>query len=199
MLPTVYLVAEDVPGLAVGRKLIAQEPPLTVYRDENGHGYGTLKRKSPNYQQMGSHGMPVLMLTDLDTYACPSELIREWIGAPPSPGFLFRVCAREIEAWLLADREAMAAFLRINITRIPKNPESLVDPKATLIALAQRAPRNIRIGLTPEPGAVIGPDYNSLLGEYISGSWSPALAAQNAPSLARARARIRGLAAQVSA
>lgn len=44
MFPTVYLAAEDLPGLAVGRKLVAEHSTLTVYREENGHGFGMLKK-----------------------------------------------------------------------------------------------------------------------------------------------------------
>jgi hypothetical protein len=64
MLPTVYLAAEDEPGLAIGRKLVDETPPLTVYREENAHGFGRLKTMAPNFQQMGTHGLPVLMITD---------------------------------------------------------------------------------------------------------------------------------------
>jgi hypothetical protein len=62
MLSTVYLAAEDEPGLAVGRKLVSETPPLTVYREENAHGFGGLKNKVPNFQQMGTHGFPVLII-----------------------------------------------------------------------------------------------------------------------------------------
>ena len=34
MLSTVYLAAEDVPGLTVGRKLVAEQSSLSVYRDK---------------------------------------------------------------------------------------------------------------------------------------------------------------------
>ena len=68
--PTVYLVAEDIPGLAVGRKLIAEAKPLTVYREENARGQGRLKKNVESYQNMGRCGLPVLMLTDLDSFEC---------------------------------------------------------------------------------------------------------------------------------
>lgn len=65
MLPTVYLAAEDVPGLAVGRKLISEQPVLRVYREKNAYGFGKLKGKVASYDHMASHGLPVLLLTDL--------------------------------------------------------------------------------------------------------------------------------------
>lgn len=159
MLPTVYLTAEDVPGLAVGRKLIAEQPALSIYREENARGNGSLRIKTPNYDKMGANGLPVLMLTDLDNDRCAPDKIAVWLGRAPSRRFLFRICVREVEAWLLADREAMAAFLKVRIGTLPLAPESLPDPKAKLIALARDSPRRrIRVGLTPVGHAAIGRD-----------------------------------------
>jgi hypothetical protein len=198
MLPTVYLAAEDEPGLAVGRKLVAETPPLTVYREENAHGFGRLKTKAPSFQQMGTRGFPVLMITDLDTRPCPSGMINEWLGKLPAPGFMFRICVREVEAWLLAHRVAMARFLGVAISRIPATPESLHDPKAELIAVSQHSrQRKIRMGLKPIGSATIGPDYNRLLCDFIRNSWSAEIASQTSPSLAHARNRLRHLAESV--
>lgn len=105
---------------------------------------------------------------------------------------------REVEAWLLADRAAMAAFLRIKEDKLPTAPESLADPKAVLIKLAQAAPRKIRVGLTLIGQAAIGPDYNELLSGFIADSWSIDRAAARAPSLKRARKRVGELAALVA-
>lgn len=198
MLPTVYLAAEDAPGLAVGRKLVDEHSALSVYREENGRGFGALKRKTPNYQQMGANGMPVLLLTDLDTDPCPSAKIADWLGHAPSRGFLFRICIREVEAWLLADQKALAAFLRIKEDKLPTHPEKLADPKATLIQLAKASPRKIRDGLTPVGRATIGPDYNELLCGFIAQDWSIDRAVERAPSLSRARQRIGELATAVA-
>jgi hypothetical protein len=195
MLPTVYLAAEDEPGLAVGRKLVGESPPLTVYREENARGYGKLKNKTPNFHQMGEHGLPVLMITDLDTHPCPPEMIDDWLGRTPSSGFLFRICVREIEAWLLAHRLAMAHFLGVAVSQIPIAPELLPDPKSKLIEVAECSPyRKIRMGFKPVGSSTIGPDYNRLLGDFIRDSWDADIAAQISPSLARARKRIRHLA-----
>ena len=199
MLPTVYLAAEDEPGFAVGRKLVAEAPPLRIYREENAHGYGRLKTKASNYQKMGKQGLPVLMITDLDTQPCPSGMIDEWLGETPSSGFLFRICVREVEAWLLAHRSAMAHFLGVARSRMPNEPELLPDPKAKLITLAQRSShRRIRDGFKPIGSSTIGPDYNRLLGDFIRDSWNANIASQVSPSLARARERLRQLATSVA-
>ncbi|MBX3732681.1 MAG: hypothetical protein KF791_08810, partial [Verrucomicrobiae bacterium] len=167
MLRTVYLAAEDVPGLAVGRKLVAEWPELDIYREENAGGWPNLKSKTPNYDKMGKCGLPVLMLTDLDADPCPSGKVANWLGRTPSQGFLFRICVREIEAWLLADRDAMAGFLEVPCAKLPSAPESLPDPKAKLIQLARKAPRKIRLGLTPLGLSTIGPNYNDLLSDFV--------------------------------
>jgi hypothetical protein len=200
MLSTVYLAAEDVPGLAVGRKLVAEQSSLSVYNGagENARGYGTLKIRTPNYDRMGANGLPVLMLTDLDADPCPSGKVADWLGRAPSRGFLFRICVREVEAWLLADREALAGFLKISEDKIPYAPERLADPKASLIKLAKAAPRKIRLGLTPIGSAKIGPEYNELLAGFIADSWSIDRAVTCAPSLQRARKRVGELAALVA-
>jgi len=195
MLSSVYLAAEDSPGLAVGRKLITEAHPLTVYREENARGYGKLKAKARNYHQMGVR-MPVLMLTDLDENECPSEIIKEWIGDAPSVGFLFRVCVREIEAWLIADRERLAEYFGISPAKISSSPESLDDPKAELIRLSQLSrQRAIRAAFMPHQSAPIGPGYNEYLERFIINDWRPDVATSFAPSLAKARLRIRELAA----
>lgn len=199
MLSTVYLAAEDVPGLAVGRKLVAEHSSLSVYGDKLGYGFGNLKKKAASYDQMGKSGLPVLMLTDLDTAPCPSGKIHDWLGRQPNRGFLFRICVREVEAWLLADREAISVFLGVKEVIVPISPESLTDPEAELIKLAQKASRKIRDGLTPRGSAPIGPEYNDLLAGFILGSWSIERAVARAPSLKRARKRVGELAALVTA
>jgi hypothetical protein len=199
MWSTVFLAAEDPPGLAIGRKLIAEHGQLSIYREVNGYGCGNLKRNTPSYDKMAKGGLPVLLLTDLDTAPCPTGKILTWLSHAPSRDFLFRICVREVEAWLLADCEAMGEFLKVRPTTLPREPEALPDPKAALIAFAQKAPRKIREGLTPRGGSSKGPEYNELLEQFIADSWSCIRAAERAPSLARARRRIGELAARVAA
>jgi len=198
MLSTVFLAAEDEPGLAVGQKLVKEHARLTIYREFNARGYGGLKSRVPNYHVMGVNGFPVLMITDLDSSVCASEMIHDWLGRPPSAGFLFRICVREVESWLLAHREAMAEFLKVRLALIPTSPESLPDPKKRLMDLAKTSSqRKIRLAFTPIGSSTIGPDQNAMLKEYIFKTWDPAEAAKSAPSLARARERLRVLAISV--
>lgn len=196
---TVYLVAEDIPGLAVGRKLIGEAKHLTVYREENARGHGRLKKNVQSYNEMGRCGFPVLMLTDLDSFECAPAFKRSWLKHDTSTDFLFRICVREVEAWLLGHCSAMAELLRIPMSQIPSDPEQLADPKAALIRLAQKSPAKIKKALTPVGTSSIGPGYNELLEAFIRESWSPEVAAKSCLSLEKTRRRIAELADRVSA
>ncbi len=195
---TVYLAAEDVAGLAVGRKLIAEAKPLTVYREENARGHGRLKKNVEGYQNMARCGLPVLMLTDLDAFECAPAFKKTWLRQEVSSDFLFRICVREVEAWLLGHGSAMAALLHIRMSQLPSNPEQLADPKAELIRLAQKSPTRIRKAVTPVGTSSIGPGYNDLLEAFIRESWMPEVAAESCPSLEKTRRRIAELACRVS-
>ena len=143
---------------------------------------------------------PVLLLTDLDNAACPAALKSVWTGASTTPpGLLFRIVVREIEAWLLADHEAMVALLGSRIAReLPFAPDGLPDPKAELIKVAGRGPRDVRLDICPAAGSrsLRGVNYNNRLVEFIQKQWDPDRAASRSPSLRRAReqlAALRGL------
>jgi hypothetical protein len=190
----VYLAAEDEVTLALGRRILGECPPLSIYREYNAGGFGRLRKRVVNFQRMAQLGFPTLLLTDLDRAACPAQLIGQWFSAAPATGFLFRVCVRNGESWVMADREAFAAFMHIAVAQVPREPEKSSDPKGELVRLAQRAPRRIREALTPIKSATIGPGHNSLLSGFVRDSWSPKRAAQNSASLTRCLARVRALA-----
>jgi len=78
---------------------------------------------------------------------------------------------------------------------LPREPESLPDPKATLLNLARKAPRGVREDLLPAPGSIAsqGLGFNSRLSDIVRTIWNPARAAERAPSLQRMRERLREL------
>lgn len=199
---SIILVAEDELGLALGRRLIQEQPSLTVWRASDAHGCGAIRRNLLKYDQTARNGLPVLALTDLDTRPCCTLLFDEWLGKGRwlHPDMLLRVCVREAEAWLMADPEPLARLLRVPSSRIPLQPESLDDPKRALLDLAGRAPARVRKGLLPATGSTarIGPDYNALLCPLVATEWNIVKAATRAPSLAKARQRVAELAARVT-
>jgi hypothetical protein len=195
--PRLLLAAEDSVGLALGRRLILEHPDLTIFRAEDGRGFGRLRAAAERYYDMARNGVPVVLLTDLDRQVCPMSLVEEWMGGkhPPHTDFLLRVCVREAEAWVMADSEAVARFLGVRSAEVPSEPEQLPDPKQELLRLARRCTRNLRNGLLPagRSKAQVGWEYNRLLTKFIEEHWNPCVAEARAPSLQRARQRIAEL------
>lgn len=136
-------------------------------------------------------------LCDLDDDNCAPSRIRSYLPES-SPGMCFRVAVREVEAWLLADRVAMARFLSVSSDVIDPYPERLAAPKSHLVSLARRSrSRAIREGLVPVAGDSrrVGPEYTLLMSEFAREQWRPQRAEKRSPSLRRAMDRCRSLAA----
>jgi hypothetical protein len=170
-------------GLAVGERL-----------RKGGNGY--LKSRIRSFCEISRH-LPVFVLADLDLQACPVKVINSWFrGQHPTPNLVFRIAVTEIESWVLADHRAISCLLGTAPGVIPREPDSLIDPKATLIKLARRAPKSIRDDLVPPTGSIAsqGLGYNTRLSSLIRTTWNPDRAATRSPSLRRARAALHGLA-----
>jgi len=150
----------------------------------------------------GFHGGALLgvLLTDLDRKECAPTLIGEWLGRQAKPeGLLFRVAVREVEAWLLADKQNFASFARVPLAKLPEAPEDLDDPKQTLLNLVTRySPASLKKDLVADHGH--GPRqglvYNERLSQFVRACWDLEEASMRADSLARTRRRIGELAAQ---
>jgi hypothetical protein len=148
-----------------------------------------------NYNQ-AAHLSPWIVLIDLDQDGeCAASARAKWL-ATPAPNMCFRIAVREVESWLLADRESLAAFLGVAESRIPTRPETLANPKETPVNLARGSRRRpIRQDMTPRPasGRLVGPAYTSRLIEYVQGDWRPDTAAHHADSLLRLCNRVTEL------
>ena len=183
---------------AVLRRLIAHEGALLA-RTYGKRGKSCIRKNLPGYNQAARFS-PWVVLIDLDRDAeCAPPLKDEWLPAL-SQLMCFRIAVREVEAWLLADREGMAKFLSIAQSRIPASPESLDNPKNVLVDLARRSRRKaIREDMVPRPGSgrSIGPAYTSRLIEFAYTFWRPEVAAHHADSLRRCCGCIQELIEQV--
>jgi hypothetical protein len=139
---------------------------------------------------------PWVVLIDLDDESdCAVPLREQWLPLA-APGMRLRVAVRAIEAWLLADREAIAAFLGVPISRVQSPTEAYDDPKRAVVDLARRsARREIRAGIVPRHGSgrEVGPEYVSRMSEFAFGPWRPDVAETQADSLRRCRARVAEL------
>lgn len=177
---------------AVARKLIedAGAPAGTIYVRG---GKRALLQRAAAYNNAARFS-PWLVLVDLDADAdCPPPARDQWLSRP-ARHMCFRVVVREIEAWLMADRDSFARFLSVPVGRVPLRPESLADPKHEVIRLARGSrSRVIQANLVPGPssGRSVGPAYTSRMIEFVRQSWSTERAAGSSESLARALSALR--------
>lgn len=189
----IQLAVEDELSEAVLRKVIATaNAEFAIGRTLRRGGFGYLRRTIAGWNE-AAKGIPYAILTDLDDYPCPSQLIADWIDVPIHPNLLFRIAVREVEAWLLADRTGLSRFLGVAEQKIPAAVEVLPDPKATLISLADQSPKkSVRRQIVPRVGSKDrqGPEYNPCLISFVDETWNIRAAAATAPSLDRALRRL---------
>lgn len=154
-----------------------------------------IKQHIKGYNNAARHA-PWLVLVDLDHEEdCAPLLCLTWLPHPAT-GLCFRVVLRAIETWLLADAETLSIFLGVARSRIPDQPESLDDPKTTMVNLARKSRRRaIREDMVPREGSgrSVGPAYTSRLIEYVTAHWRPEAAVNRSDSLARAIRCLRRL------
>lgn len=156
-------------------------------------GFGNIRRSIVKYRQ-ASHVLPHFVLTDLDSGECAMDLRRRWSADNLPETMLFRVAVRETEAWLLADQGSFAAFAGIPAVKVPRAPDTLPDPKQTLINLVRRSRfRRLAAEVVPPVGSPvpIGPLYNERLSAFVREQWNPETAATCSPSLERTYRRLQ--------
>lgn len=193
--PTVITAAVegDVDEAVVRRLIIAAGGQLgSVYGKA---GKPPLRDRIRGYNHAARHA-PWLVLVDLNSEAdCAPALRRTWLP-DAVPQLCFRVAVRQVEAWLMADADSLAAYLSVARSRIPLNPESIFNAKTEMVNLARRSRRRgIRLDMVPreEGGRSVGPAYSSRLIEYSERHWRPDVAAGRAESLRRALACVQRL------
>ena len=104
---------------------------------------------------------------------------------------IFRVAVREIESWIMADREMFAKFLRIPESNVTMDPDVLMDPKAEVFRLVREKCTVTRFKkMLPVKNQAVGVDYNRLICEFVDGHWRVEAAMAHSPSFARSVDRI---------
>ena len=135
---------------------------------------------------------PWVVLLDLDHDASCAPEYRKQLQAT-SRYMCLRLPVREVESWLLADRENLASFLRIRQSDVPRNPETLPSPKLAMGDLARGSrSRDVAADMVPRQasGRKVGPLYNARLMEFALALWQPNQASAHSDSLGRAMRRI---------
>jgi len=158
----------------------------------SGGGFGYIKRNIKGFC-LASQGSPYFILTDLDKYQCPLDLIHDWLNIPIDRNCFFRIAVKEVEAWLLADKQGVSEYLGIPESVLPRVPEQDQDPKEVLMRIVRRSrKRRIKDDVLPiNENAKIGPNYNGRLSEFVRDYWCVDRAMDNSTSLSRAYVRLR--------
>jgi len=96
----------------------------------------------------------------------------------------------------VADRERFARHFGVKVASLPRSPDAAVDVKRQLLAaLKGSTRRDVRNGMVSWDARAPGVDYNAMLCEFVGRGWDPLAAEAASPSLGRAVARLRELAA----
>jgi hypothetical protein len=178
---------DELSGRVLRRLLSCHSGRYEVGVPYSGGGFGYLRKRIEGFNN-AAKGVPFLVLTDLDAVECAPSLVNSWLPHGMHPNLLFRIAVREVEAWLLADREGVAEFLAIQLDMVPDAPDEILDPKGTLIDLARRSPSSdLRRSIAPPLGSTSrqGPDYNGRMSAFAERIWNPCAAAKSSSSLAR--------------
>lgn len=175
------------------RRLIA-EAGLPIGKVYGKAGKDHLRNRVQDYNK-AARFTPWIVLMDLDREAdCAAALCRSWLPEP-APKLILRVAVRALEAWFLADVEAISEYFDAPRDRVPLVPDEEPDPKRSLIELARRSRQaRIREAMTPSVGRRVGPLYSLRMTEFVERYWNPEAAALRSDSLKRCRLRLRELA-----
>jgi hypothetical protein len=187
---TINLVVEDALSEAVAREILRQSGrSFVIGRPLNRRGSGNIKNIISGLNN-AAKGTPYFVLTDLDNIECPLALISNWLPQQSRhPNLIFRVAVREVEAWVLAHRQAFSEFLGVPIHFIPNDVDSISDPKQFLVNLARKSKKRIiREAIVPatKSTAQIGKDYNGQLVGFVHQNWKIDEAKSCSESLTRA-------------
>jgi len=185
MMPVNVLV-EGITDEPVAKKLL-KHVGLEIGMIYGRRGKPHLLENVIKYNQ-AAHIMPWFVLVDLDMDTqCPSEAALGWLPKPAN-GMRFRVAVQSIEAWLMADRESIASFLAVSLSKIPHRIDLEPNPKQTLINITRASrSRSIREDIVPRQGsgAKVGPLYAPRLTDFTENHWRPDEAEKHSESLRR--------------
>jgi hypothetical protein len=162
-------------------------------------GHGEIDKNVGRWSRP-SNVRPMLILRDLDPdlgKGCAPALVRHLVGSGPhAPMTVFRIAERELEAWMLADRDALANYLDVDVAAFPLSPDDEEDPKRTLVNICrQSASRRIRDGMVPsqDSGRTVGRQFTGFVLGFGRAHWDPQRARRRSSSLERAMLALENL------
>lgn len=189
----ILVVGEDPLTCALGEQLVTEIlPEWGMPRPAiDNKGVTKLVSALPRFIEQARHVNPVLCIADTDG-KCVKKLLTEWLPTAIPESFLLRLAVNEGESWVLADRQALAAFFEIAEKQISRTPDEEDNPKRHVLNLARKSKKRIiRQELVSETDPTKqGNGYNVHLRNFVKNHWSAQRAAENSPSLQRAIDRL---------
>ena len=187
------LIVEDPLSEAVARRILEKADRSYEVVNVLRWNKDKIKRKIKNINH-AARGFAYFVLTDQDTEdRCPPNAISE-LREPVHSNLLYRFAVMEIEAWVMAHREAVSSFLYVPINKIPDDVDDIKNPKEYLINLARKSRSSrIREDIPPrnKTTSKVGPDYNGMLIDFVTERWDIDVAAIYSRSLKRTIERLR--------
>lgn len=170
------------------RHILKRHPTINIEACFGKQGKQFLQKRIEKYNSASMY-KPFICLVDLDEDECPVTLISTWLPEGRNTNLTLRVAVKEVEAWLLADRENFAAYMGISSAKIPPYPDEIPDPKQLIVNLARQSRiKRIRQNIVPadDSTSMIGKAYISELTAFTLQKWDIDKAHSNSPSLLRA-------------
>jgi len=194
MTESVTLAVEGTIDAAAAKRLLG-EAGLQPGPEYIKHGKGALDQRLNGFNNAARFSC-WLVLRDLDLDADCAPVLRHSLLPAPAPRMRLQIAVRAVETWFLADQESISSYLAVAQAKVPKDPESIPQPKRALVDLARQSrKKGIREALVPLSGttARVGPGYAALLIEFATKYWRPAVAARRSQSLAGLREFLRAI------
>lgn len=183
----ISIATEDALTEEIVLKMLSLKGRFEILHRLGKKGCGFLVSKLNNFNQL-SRTHNVLVFFDLDLKPSRDAYVQEIEGylANKQQSLHVLISVREVESWILADREGLANFLHVSKEKIDRSPEQLLDPKEKIVNLARNSKNSIiRKGIAPSQGAAakVGISYNTLLIDFIWSRWDLNRAIEYSPSL----------------
>ncbi|MDD3586345.1 MAG: DUF4276 family protein [Thermoguttaceae bacterium] len=185
----IHLVFEDVITQNIMKKMLCYfQGKYQVGRLFNCCGHDKIRGNFHKYVKAAQNSINWIIITDLDRLPCVHALKEKWKANKYPDNLIFRIAVHEVESWLLADGNNFSKYFAVSKSKIPQQPDEVVDVKEKLISIVRKSRiKEKREGIIPiDKYAAIGPRYNDILSEFVREHWSLDTARENSPSLDRA-------------
>lgn len=136
----ISIATEDILTEEAMTKIIASKQRFKIRYSLGKKGCGYLTSNLEKFNTLANSHY-VLLVLDLDNKNDLQDFKNNIEGQVRNKNEKLKIIVpvREIESWLLADREGLSNFLAVSKDKIDREPELLLDPKEKIINLARQS------------------------------------------------------------